>query len=417
VERLMNHKSSLNRSIFTVVGGNIIAQGLIFVSSPILTRLYSPEAFGQLTVFISILAIINVVTSLKYELALPIERDEKQFLNLLVLSFLILFVTTLICAVAVYVVGFFLPKEFDGLILWLMPLAFLGEGLTAIATYYSIRKAEYKGLAIMKINKSIFSVGGQIGFYRLHSLGLFVGDVLGRILGGSKVYIMILGEIRQAASIITMKSIKSVAKKYKKFPLITSFSSLINSAGLQLTPILLSGLYGHAEVGLFALAQRVIVSPLSIIGRAVADVFYGTAAKMASPKELRYLFIKTSLKLMVVGIIPIGTLYIVGEKIFAVVFGSQWKETAAIIKVLSIMYLTQFVVSPLSQTLNIINKQGLQLTWDILRLILTVLPFMYGFFYTMDFYQTIQLFGIFSTISYILLYLLILKSLNSEIVD
>ncbi|WP_053365618.1 lipopolysaccharide biosynthesis protein [Bacillus sp. FJAT-27245] len=408
-------KISFNRSVFIVLGGNVLSQGLIFASSPLLTRLYSPEVFGQLAVFISVVAMINVFTSLKYELALPLERDQQKFLNLVVLCLGILGGTTIICTAAVFILGFFFfEKQFAEFLFWLLPLAFLGEGITAITNYYGIHKSKYKDLAILKVNKSLFTVGGQAGLYSLQSVGLVAGDVMGRILGGFKLMMKMFREIRKSANLISLNEIREVAGKYRKFPLISSYSSFINSAGLQLAPILLSAMYSQAEVGLFALAQRVIVSPLSIIGRAVADVFYGTAAKIETPGELQRMFIKTSFKLLLVGMIPIGILYFAGESLFGLIFGNAWKETGTIIQILSLMYLAQFIVSPLSQTLNILNRQDLQLIWDIVRLILTVVPFLAGFLFEYDFYQLIRLFGICSVASYALLYGMIFRVLKKQ---
>jgi O-antigen/teichoic acid export membrane protein len=118
------------------------------------------------------------------------------------------------------------------------------------------------------------------------------------------------------------------------------------------------------------------------------------------------------LKLFLVGIIPVGILYFAGERIFGLVFGNDWQETGAIIRVLSLMFLIQFIVSPMSQTLNILNKQDLQLVWDILRLILTVLPFLLGSLYHYDFLQVIRLYGIFSVTSYAILYVMTFRALK-----
>lgn len=405
-------KQSFNRSVFIILGGNVISQGMIFASSPLLTRLYSPEVFGQLAVFISVIAMINVFTSLRYELALPLERNQKKFLNLLVLCLVTLAVTTVICTVAVIILGIFNKGKFNEFLFWLLPLAFLGEGITAVVNYYGLHKNQYKDLAMVKINKSFFTVGGQAGLYAFQSAGLIVGDIMGRILGGYKLLLKLVKEIHQSKGAISINEIKAVAKKYRKFPLISSYSSFLNSVGLQAAPILISFQFSQGEVGLFALAQRVVVSPLSIIGRAVADVFYGTAAKIGSRSELRLLFLKTSFKLLLVGIIPVGILYFGGEWIFGLVFGHEWQETGTIIRILSMMFLIQFIVSPMSQTLNILNRQDVQLVWDILRLFFTVLPFLLGSFYQYDFLQVIRLYGIFSVTSYAILYVMTFRALK-----
>jgi O-antigen/teichoic acid export membrane protein len=49
-----------------------LGQAITVLVSPILTRLYTPEDFGVFGVYASILGIVTVVASLRYEYALPL---------------------------------------------------------------------------------------------------------------------------------------------------------------------------------------------------------------------------------------------------------------------------------------------------------------------------------------------------------
>ena len=63
------------RSVSVLVGGTAAGQIIVMAASPILTRLYSPEDFGLLSVYAGLLGILGVIASLRYQLATPLERS------------------------------------------------------------------------------------------------------------------------------------------------------------------------------------------------------------------------------------------------------------------------------------------------------------------------------------------------------
>jgi len=64
-----------------------------------------------------------------------------------------------------------------------------------------------------------------------------------------------------------------VAKEYKKFPLYSTWSALLNSTGAQLPVLIFTAYYSPLIAGLYMLTQRVIKTPLSIVGQAVTQLF------------------------------------------------------------------------------------------------------------------------------------------------
>jgi len=70
--------SSDRKSVLTLVGGTSIAQALSFLFSPIQTRLFSPEVFGELSVFGSITGIVGIIICLRYELAIVLPKDDDE---------------------------------------------------------------------------------------------------------------------------------------------------------------------------------------------------------------------------------------------------------------------------------------------------------------------------------------------------
>lgn len=91
---LLKKKISLDKNpIFTLIGGTAAGQAVSFLLAPITTRLFSPEVFGDLSVFTSITGIIGIVICLRYELTIVVPKDDSEGFNLFKLC---LFFTTII---------------------------------------------------------------------------------------------------------------------------------------------------------------------------------------------------------------------------------------------------------------------------------------------------------------------------------
>ncbi|MEN6298054.1 MAG: hypothetical protein ABFC92_08935, partial [Rectinema sp.] len=88
IKQKLKGLSGDNKSVLTLVGGTAVAQVLSFLFSPITTRLFSPEVFGDLSVFTSITGIVGVVVCLRYELAIVLPQDDDEGFSLLKLCYI-----------------------------------------------------------------------------------------------------------------------------------------------------------------------------------------------------------------------------------------------------------------------------------------------------------------------------------------
>jgi len=91
------------KNVSTLALGTIISQLLLFLSSPILTRLFSATDFGILALFNSIAVVAAILTTGRYEFAVGLPESDKKaskVVGLIVfLSFLYRFFT---CSLLLY---------------------------------------------------------------------------------------------------------------------------------------------------------------------------------------------------------------------------------------------------------------------------------------------------------------------------
>ena len=98
-------KSELRRGVAVLVGGTTIAQGIIVLTSPILTRLYTPSQVGVYAVATSLLSILIVVSCLRYESAIPLPEDDVAAANALALSLVTTLGMSLAAGIALWIAG------------------------------------------------------------------------------------------------------------------------------------------------------------------------------------------------------------------------------------------------------------------------------------------------------------------------
>ncbi len=70
-------RSEFSRNVLTLMTGTTIAQAIPIAISPILTRIYTPEDFGMLALFIAITAIFGSIANGRYELATMLPKKDR----------------------------------------------------------------------------------------------------------------------------------------------------------------------------------------------------------------------------------------------------------------------------------------------------------------------------------------------------
>ncbi|NER94659.1 MAG: oligosaccharide flippase family protein [Symploca sp. SIO1B1] len=399
-----------------------LAQALTILASPLLTRLYTPEDFGILAVYTSLLSLFVVVGSWRYQLAIPIASNDLAAANVLALSVIALVFMTLLSGFAMGILGSNIVTWTNAPelqpYLWLLPLGLFGAGMYQVLNYWAIRKKTFGYLAQTKLSQGVGQLITQLvlGLIHFRPLGLLLGDVVGRVAGSSRIATLAWKQNHTVFREISVSQMRSVASRYWRFPVLSGSSALLNSAGLQLPALLIAAFYGTQVAGWFALGQRIIGIPMALIGISVSQVYFSEAARLLrdNPEELRQFFFKTTRRLLTIGILPIGILAMGGPWLFNLVFGKAWLEAGKYVQILALMFLCQFVVVPISQTLNVIERQDLQLAWDVSRLFLVIGSLQVSTILELPARTAIILYGIAMLFSYCCLFLLTSMALNQQ---
>lgn len=373
-------KGRFARGVAVLAGGAALGQAINVLVSPILTRLYSPEDFGVFGVYASILGIVTVIASLRYEYAIPLPEDNKTAANILALCFLLLLGMTGLMAMLVQGLGERIVAwaNVPGLkrYLWLVPLGMLGAGTYQILNYWAVRKRDFLRLARTRISRGISRAATQVGVGFAHTgpLGLLLGQLAGETAGSASLGLAAWNKDRASFRTLSLKGIHKVGARYKRFPLLSSWAGLLDALGLQVPQLLFAAFYGAEVAGWFALGQRVIAAPLNIVVDSVAQVYFGEAARLPrdDPKAMKRLFIKLTGRLALVGGLPVVFICALAPWFFSFVFGRGWEAAGRYVQIMGLMFAARFAIVPLSHTLNILERQDLYSIWEGTRLALVL---------------------------------------------
>jgi len=368
----------LKRSVSVLAGGTAMAQAIAFASSPILTRLYRVEDFGYLQIFNSIVAVLLVVLTGRYEMAIPLPEDDESAVNLM--AFALGMVVTISSLTGFLILAFarnaWVVNHTGKLLayLWLLPFCLAGAGCYQVFSYWSLRKKQFALVARTRVvqvaTRFIVQIGGALLGFGLSCL--LVGETLARANGTGSFVRGFKAESSHLLARVKWKEMTSVAKRYKQFPLVFSVCGLLNSATLAVPGLLLVALFGPTVTGWFALVDRVLGVPSVLIGQSLQQVYISEGAPLirSNPVALKHLFEKMIRKIYLIPILTCTLLTIFGPAVFVFVFGEKWREAGEYARILAFVDIVGLLVSPIEMTLTMLELQKWRFMWDGGRLLL-----------------------------------------------
>lgn len=350
--------------------GTTIAQAIVVLCSPILTRLYSPESFGVLATFISATSILGVIATGRYELAILVPKEHKDGFALVVLSCLISGVFSVLVLTGLLFAG--LAPEY-----YLIPAAvFLSSAIGAFA-YWRNREGDFWKIATSRLSASVSNAAVSIGIGTLlagNAFGLITGILVGNVVGLA----LLMRRLPQLGRL----PLRAVAERYARFPKYLILAHMISVVAQQLPLLLLGPMFGLSVAGFFMLTYRAISLPLQIVSGAIGEVFRRRAGEdLRESGQCRSIYLSTLSLLVVLSIPTFGLFFWLAPTLFGWVFGQEWAAGGDIARLLTPMFAMQFVASPLSAMFMIAEQQRLDLIWQVGVLGTVGLSFLVGFIF------------------------------------
>lgn len=364
-------KNAFARGVSVLVGGTAGAQLLAVLAAPLLTRLFTPEDFGILAVFAGMLALFSVVSSLRYELAIPLPQDNIEAANIVTLCMFLVAASALICGVFVALlatpVSNVLGVPMLANYLWLLPLGVLVGGVYNALNYWAVRNKQFGTVARTRISQSLGMLAVQLATYKLGGLALLLGQVAGQ--GAGTLSLVRAAWAAPAFRQVTWSGVWQAVLRFKRFPIFSTWEGLCNSAGVQLPALLFAALFSPSAAGFYTLANRVLSLPMSLVGDAIGQVFFANAAQAHREGKLGLLVAQLHGKLAHISLPPALLLVLLGPDLFALIFGETWRQAGEISRWMTPWLYLVFVASPVSTLLAVTEKLPQALAFQIILLL------------------------------------------------
>jgi lipopolysaccharide exporter len=370
---LVREQGSFLSHVLMLVTGTALSQIIGVAAMLLLTRLFAPEAFGLLALFMTIASVFSVLGGGRYELAIMLPERDTEAANVFWGAVLVLGV---ICGVCFCVIAVF-PRRIAAMLgepsfvpwLWLVPPTLFTNGLNQVLSYWCGRTKRFRKVAFSRVAQAIAAVVVQVGLYLQHASGgaaLIWGWILGQAVGTG----FLVSETIRLDGRFLWRSAKAgqvleLLRTYRNFAFYKAPYSFISNASSQLVIVVLRFFSDLGTVGLFSMANRAVFLPVTLISSSINQVFYQRAATEQSERELEDL-VNRILRIQIVLMTPLLIFAAFDSKfLFGKIFGARWTlsgEFAAILAFAGYMY---FLVTWLDRLFDVRQRQKLALALEV----------------------------------------------------
>lgn len=362
------------RNLLVLLSGTAAARAVGLLVAPLLTRLYSPDAFGILAVYAAVTAILIVMAGLRYEMAVPLPKSDSAASYALLSALGATVLLTLSIAVVSTAWGDPLSAFANvpqlGQYHYLIPIGVFAGGCYNAMSYWLLRKHHFADLSRTKVSQGFGQAAISVGTGFLLGgapAGLLWGQIASQAAGLSRLCRVAWREHPgRSLKRFRRRRLSWALQRYRQFPLVATWSGVANTIGQQLPLLMFAALFSPATAGLFMLAHRLTSAPMKLIQQTVSQVFFSTAAQSRAAGELDRISISTFRGLLRVGCPPLLMLAFIGPDVFGLLFGQEWAPAGTYVRWVALWTLSTFIFSPLIWVRTILEMHASLLTYQVL---------------------------------------------------
>ncbi|MBO7432745.1 MAG: oligosaccharide flippase family protein [Salinivirgaceae bacterium] len=375
-------KSAIVKNTSKLLVANVIAQVVGFAVYPILTRLYSPDDFGALNIFLTIGGIATLFATAEYQNSIMLPKSEKSGVACFHIGFIITLIVTLIFALSIPFanqISHLLNVPQLGGSYWMLPIYILVISLWTLLNYWHTRNERFTSVSAYQITQSITGAGVKWGVARFASNGLIIGSVVAPLIAlASNVAATFRTAIRPLLN-FDKEECRRMAREYVNFPKFSLPRTLINNLSGNLPILLLAPFFGAGYIGFFGMALSLAFRPLNIVSTSLYQVLFQRAAEKVQKKEsVKSFFIRFIRNALLVVVPCFAVLYFILPELTEWFLGNGWNVTAECIQLMLPWLAVVFVGSTIAFIPDIFQKQRTSAIIEVIYLILRTCALLIG---------------------------------------
>ncbi len=382
--------------VATLLTGTTLVQALGLLVSPIVARVYGPQALGMVTAAGVLAAMVATIAPLALDAAIVLVDTDDEARDLAGFVVASAAVVGVLSAGAVWGLAWVLPTWQSIRFVESHPVFWSGfVGATAMLTCYvqvatslAVRCQRFHVVSISRVTQSLFTQGLTLalGFAGFGAEGAAGSLVIGQAAGAAVLlWPRRDGQEGLAPRLPSLRRVRQLIAAHRRYPLYTYPHALLDS--LRENAIVAAMAAGGGEVGLgyWALVARTVRGPSAMLGAAFSQVF--TARASASAREQRPLepiMRWVLLRLGAASLLGTVTLAVGGPVLFALVFGEEWREAGNVARAIMPWIAINLVASPFAYLAYLLKINRPYLAWAIfydlaLIAVCAAAPSLFGF--------------------------------------
>ncbi len=331
-DRLKLLFTSLNRHhVFTVSSGAVGAQVLSLLFMPVLSRLYSIEAFGYFAIYLAGSNLIGTFSTLRFEIVIPLAETDQDALRLSTLSCVNALLIGLIFALffAFPQTRSWVPSMFQDYLPWfLMILSAVFIGWSQTFTQRLLRNGNIKMMAVRVMADRLSFIGFALlaGFWGHFDFGLMWAQSIGVVVGAITLFV-------GAWWCPQFNGLIFVWRKFSVLQRSSLASMFLQLTGQQGTTLLYSVLFPVQSLGFYNLAQRLAEAPVNLVSSALGTAYYRRLLA-ADPPSLLRIYRRTMLWSLLIFVFPGIAVASLAHWLIPILFGQKWEASVGYFLVL-----------------------------------------------------------------------------------
>lgn len=366
-------RAALFRPVLVLLSWTAVAQFVSALAMLVLPRLFDPHVFGVYSLYAGVVVLGGVVAAARYEFAIGLPGDDREAAALFWLCLALALFAGLAAALVLSMLpaGNLLFVRFADLMPW---WNWVAAGATAVAwfnaaNYLALRHGRF---AAVGQSKALIALATGLG----QALGglavtpgpaaLIVPFLLGQLIGFA---MLLVATRRRLAVSPAIAEMREAAGRYARFPTYVAPGSLLDGLAVLLPLAVVAATLSVADAGAFALADRTLRMPVTLIGSSMLQVFYKRLADIRGDAvACRALLLSSWRSLALVTALPTVIVVLYGEPIFRWLFGPTWAGAGHSAQTLAIGIAVFFVGYPTSNILVVNERARSFLVWQVAQL-------------------------------------------------
>lgn len=364
------------RNILKLSVSSVVNMTIAIIVTPILSRIYSPEDYGEWGVFSSVVMIVTSFIFLSYENAVVKETDKVKLPSII---YLCLTIATIIIGLtcSIFFIGRWLQIAFfiNFPSLTLLIIALCLSAIDILCSNISNRYSRYNIMSIVGVVMGVSQAGSRLVF---GIIPIAKGLILGNILSIFLKVILYLKNIKSVIKkdilrIASFKSIQSVAVDNKKFPLFDAPARFVEFVIGNIVIIILSVYYDMTEIGCYSMISQLVQIPLSLMGTSMSTVYFKDLSVVSTDRiKLKQLTFRTVRVCFFMSVLPAAFLAFGGDYLLVLFLGDKWELAGQMSLCLAVFSIPVILSEPLLPIFKVLDKQDYRFWLNIANLIIAI---------------------------------------------